>query len=58
MLVLLVCCQLLVIVGFLYAMDWLQKPGFIGYLFIAFGFFQVFRLIHNYQKHETSNKNL
>lgn len=50
MVILLVSCQLLVIIGFLYAMDWLRKPSFIGYLFIAFGVFQVFRLIRQYNK--------
>lgn len=50
MLLLLVSCQLLVIAGFLYAMDWLRKPSFLGYLFIAVGVFQVFRLIRQYNK--------
>lgn len=46
----LVSCQLLVIIGILYAMDWLRKPSFIGYLLIAAGVFQGFRLLREYRK--------
>lgn len=49
-LVFLVSCQLLVIIGFLYAMDWLRKPSFIGYLLVAVGVFQLFRLVREYRK--------
>lgn len=48
--------QFLVIVGFIYAIDFFRKPNFIGYILIAAALLKTFQLIADYRKSRLERK--